>query len=78
MKYIEDSIFSLICYFSILQQDIHNSHLQNSRCHLFEVEMKYFLISFKLKFNSSRTIPSWERKLEIVFIPSEVIPQPEK
>jgi len=66
----------VICSFSILQQDEHNLPLQIYSM-LFGVEVKYFFF-FKPKFNSSRTIPSCERKLEIDFIPSEVIPQSEK
>jgi len=40
--------------------------------------IKKKLLKMVSKSNSSRTIPSWERKLEIDFIPSTVIPQPER
>ena len=39
--------------------------------------LKKLFSSMFLEFNSSRTIPSWERKPEIDFIPSKVIPQSE-
>jgi len=64
----------MLCSFSVLQQDEHNLHFQTCSS-LFYVEIRNFF-SFKPKFNSSRT--TRERKLEIAFIPSEVIPQPEK
>jgi len=76
-KYLEVSIFSMTCSFSILQQDEHNLHPQIC-CILFDFDIQISFFSFKPKSNSSRTIPSWERKVENGFIPSEVISQPEK
>ena len=74
-------------YVDICQNPINNyffNGLQIKTCEFYGIPeyeiispLKTLLSSMLRKFNSSRTIPSWERKLEIGFIPSKVISQPE-
>ena len=71
-KYSKDSIFSMICSFSVLQQDKNNLHLLLFSI-LFAVKIRDLFFSFKPTTNSSKTIPSWERNGEISFIICRVI-----